>query len=380
MIGVSCLFQYEKFVKFIHGSDWDLGWIVGIGAVGSVVLRFVQGASIDQYGVRGIWTVSMICAAVGSLGHLWVEQANTPLVYILQALYRTGIAGAFGSSISFTTLRAGPAKMAEAVGLLGSSGFLALLIGPRVGDYLLSGAELTRQQLDLLFIVASVMMALSLCFAYGAMLLAPPLTQHHSQTKSALIPALKKYHSWPLILMGIMMGMGLAFPGIFVRGLASELGIAGIGTFFTGYAISAFSSRVMTKSFPDYYGERAMILAGMASLILGVLAFMLVREDWHFLLPAVLIGNAHAWLFPSIVTGGSRRFPVLSRGLGTSLMLATFDFGGVIVGPLCGGLIQLEKALLWPTYWLVISSLVAVFTLSAAWYAWFQSPSPTSPE
>jgi hypothetical protein len=39
-VAVALLFRYADLVSVLGGSEWHLGWIVGLGMVGSLAMRF----------------------------------------------------------------------------------------------------------------------------------------------------------------------------------------------------------------------------------------------------------------------------------------------------------------------------------------------------
>ena len=43
------LFRYADFVTCLGGSEYELGWIVGVGMLGSIAMRIFQGVGIDRY-------------------------------------------------------------------------------------------------------------------------------------------------------------------------------------------------------------------------------------------------------------------------------------------------------------------------------------------
>ena len=57
MVGVSLLFRYADFVTLLGGTEFHLGWIVGVGMVGSLAMRLSMGSCIDRYGSRYTRTV-----------------------------------------------------------------------------------------------------------------------------------------------------------------------------------------------------------------------------------------------------------------------------------------------------------------------------------
>ena len=57
-------------------------------------------------------------------------------MFLLRIAYSTGLAGAFGSSMVHVSRKASPNRMAEMIGTLGTSGFVGMVCGPRLGDEL----------------------------------------------------------------------------------------------------------------------------------------------------------------------------------------------------------------------------------------------------
>jgi MFS family permease len=118
-----------------------------------------------------------------------------------------------------------------------------------------------------------------------------------------------------------------------------------------------------------------MLLCGLFSLAAGILTFLLVQREWQFAFPAVLIGIAHAFVFPAAVAGGSGAFPLRYRGLGTTLMLAMFDLGNLVGMPAAGEMLRWYRRFGWPDYpAMFITSAIAIFAVGAA-YAWFSRKS-----
>ena len=143
MIGHSLLFRYADVVFFLGGSELLLGTIVGVGMIGSLAMRLAQGIGIDRYGPRRMWILSGLLFITSCLGHLLLASANSPLIFLLRIVYACAIAGFFGASITFISSRAPVSRMAEMVGMLGTSGFLAMVLGTWLGDLMLGGAPMT---------------------------------------------------------------------------------------------------------------------------------------------------------------------------------------------------------------------------------------------
>lgn len=347
MIAFTLLYRYADFVVFLKGTEVDLGRIVGIGMIGSLLMRVAQGVGIDRYGPRLIWLASLGLFIASLFGHLLITDVRSPAIYLLRIAFTTSLAGIFGASITCVSRSMSAARMAEVIGLLGTSGFIAMPIGAVLGDLICGSEPLNQRNVNLMFLLAAALGCFSLVCAIFA-------TRGHMLPAKRRTPPmlwlLKRYHPGAILLMGIVIGIGVAMPATFLPLYAADLGIAHLGTFWAVYAFTAFMTRVLTRRFPENVGVRPMIFLGMAALLGSLLSYMMATNVWLLMLPGFLGGIAHAMLFPAVVATGSTAFPNRYRGLGTTVMLASIDMGTFVGAPLIGTILSKSKAFGLPPY------------------------------
>jgi MFS family permease len=97
MVAICLLYRYADLVLFLGGDEFHLGWIMGTGMVGSLLMRLVMGSAIDHYGTRAVWVTSTVGYVLACLGHLLITRYDTPTIYALRVLYQTSVSGFFGS-------------------------------------------------------------------------------------------------------------------------------------------------------------------------------------------------------------------------------------------------------------------------------------------
>ncbi len=351
IVAVAILFRYGNFIEHINGTgfrtEFHLGLVVGVGMIGALLARGFQGIAIDRYGPRCVWLVSLSLLIVSLLAHVGIERVDRPTVYLVRILYMTSLAGTFGASITYVSLRTPARRVPEVIGTLGSSGFFGIALGPVLADWIFAkpvltdwifaGSALGHRPVHAMFILAAaITMASLLCAAVATRQpVRRPLTR-----RPPMMEVVRRYHPGPLLLIGIAMGVGVGLPSTFLQTYTEELGISRIGTFFVVYAATAFAVRIATRRFPERFGNRPLILIAMGSLSASMMLYLIVHSEWLLALPAVAGGVAHALLFPSVVGSGSVSFPARYRGLGTTLMLAMFDIGNLVGQPLVGGLVE----------------------------------------
>lgn len=368
-VAIAMMYRYADFVLFLGGNEWNLGLIVGVGMVGSLVMRLFQGFGIDHFGPRKIWLWSNFGLVLSLVAHTFVTDVRGPAIFALRILYATSMAGVYGSSITSVSRRLPLARMAEVVGILGTSGFIGMAVGPMLGDVFCGHEPITRADLNTMFLVAAGLGVFSFFCAALATRHETKPTRHHRKPPMAWL--VRRYHPGIVMMLAIVMGIGLVIPTTFLPTFIEQHDIQNTGTFFLFYAGTAFLVRISTRRFPHLFGVRPMIFIGLALLAVSLLCYLTVTTQWGLAVPGFFAGMSHAVLFPSVTAKGSTSFPSRYRGLGTTLMLSMLDIGMLVGAPLVGQLVELSKnAGLHPynTTFVVLSAGVA---LTGVFYALF---------
>ena len=374
MVAVSLLFRYWEFVRELGGSELNLGLIVGVGMVGAIAMRIFLGIGIDRYGPRLIWLGSLSLLIVSLLAHLAVTRVDGPVVYLVRIAFTISLAGAFGASITYISLRAPVGRVAEMIGVLGSSGLVGIALGPVLGAWVFRHDE-SGQAVSNMFIYAAGLVLLSLiCTALATR----GQVRRPRRRRPPTWGLLRRYHPGPLLLVAAAMGIGISLPFTFLNTYTEYLQIEHMWPFFLVYAGVAFAVRIAARKLPDRLGIRPTILTGFASLVICMLLFLVVRSEWMLAIPAVMGGVAHAFLFPSVVSGGGASFPTRYRGLATTLMLAMFDIGNLIGQPMAGGIVEYSGRLGLPPYATLWISMASGLALVGVYYAIVSRRAPNS--
>lgn len=366
MVAVSCTFRYADFVQIRGGNEFELGLIVGIGAIGSLSSRFLQAFQLDRIGPRSMWLGALACYIVSLVLHTGIVSVDGWAVYAARVLMMFGLAGAFGASLTFVSQTAPPGRMGELLGMLGTSGFMGLAIGPSVSDAILGDAP-TAIDVNRMFLFAAAMASFSWVMAFGATRRRETPLAHQSPTWSCI----REHHPGTLLLVAAAMGLGLSLPGVFVRSYARDMELGGIGAYFLVYASVAFGVRVLTRRLSDRLGTRPVVLVGLGFLACGMCSYLIAVTPALLIVPAVLTAFAHALLFPAVVSGGNYSFPPQWRGLATTLTLTMFDIGNLLGQPLAGGAIHLADSWGLPGYSVMFLLVAVLLSVANGIFYWF---------
>jgi MFS family permease len=380
MSGVGVLVRYADFITVLGGNEFHLGWIVGIGMVGSFFMRIFLGAWIDRYGARPLWIGSLALFAVTCFAHLLIASHTGAAIYSLRMFYCCAVAGIYGASMTFVGGRAPEQRLAELVGMLGTAGLLGSVIGAVCGDLLLGVAGITRARVDAMFIVAGLFGVAAMPFAWAATQFeSRPSQKARTQPQPNASPAdsadpsllaiVWRYHPGAVFVVGVAMGIGLGLPSTFLRTYADALGIQHISLFFFVYAVSAIVTRVITRNWFKHFGTRSLILLGTTGMVASLLLLLPVHVEWHLIMPGVAFGCSQAILYPAIVAAGAVSFPAENRGLAIVLVLATWDIGLFVGSPAVGAILQYSPVFGLPPYPTMLTTIAGLLALVGVWYA-----------
>ncbi len=329
-------FRFAEFVQFLGGTESITGQIVRVGLIGSLVVRLVLGQAIDGIGVRRVWTISSLVFVAGC-GLFVVSDRLGPLVYTARALFTAGMASMFACSIYHIQNQVPPHRRTEVIGSLGSSGFVGMVTGTQLGDLLFRIIADPHRLFVILFTITAVLGA-----AYFGIV--AWLTRKDGVPRPTLGPGVHqlifRYWPGPVVLVALMMGLGFSVTTVFLTRYATLHNLSGIGTFFTGYAVSAFTFRWVSRTWSQAMGRHRMLMLGLLGHTAGYLLLIPVHSDWGFILPSMCCGFGHALLFPCVVSLGAGAFPTEYRGTGTTITLAFVDLGTMISAPIMGGVIE----------------------------------------
>jgi MFS family permease len=336
VMGNALTFRFAEFVAYLGGTERISGTIVGTAICAALVVRLVLGQSIDRYGVRPLWLAGGVLFVFGNAAYLLCDRLSWLLVSA-RISYAIGLATMFTCSIVHIQNQVPTYRRTEIIASLGSSGFIGMIAGAQLGDWILNAFPEGRLRFVALFGGAT---ALGVLYA-GAVLY---LTWHETHARPHETPPVHRlmFRYWPgwVIVVALIMGACYSVITVFLTRFATHQGLRGIGTFFTGYASAAFVVRILTRRWSESVGRHRMILIGLCGHFIGYSTLPFVTAEWHFVFPSVCCGWGHALLFPAVVSRGAGAFPVRYRGSGTTLVLGFFDLGSALSAPILGGIID----------------------------------------
>jgi len=329
-------FHFAELVAFLGGTEQLTGSVIRTGLVGALLVRLWMGNYIDKYGVGPLWMISSVGLTLGLFSFTLIDSIGWEL-HAARVLFSISLAGMFTASMVHIQNHVPPERRTEVIGNLGSSGFVGMIIGSNLGDVLMNLQVAPPTKFNYLFGTAALMSGAHFIIS----VILSRKTPHEKPTDGlSSLQLLVRYWPGPIVAVGIVMGIVFAVTTVFLRRYSTAVGLNGIGTFFTAYAISAFCFRIMTSGWSYRFGRHSMVLCGLAGHFIALCSLILVTQEWHYIFPALCGGFGHALLFPAVVSLGAGAFPKRYRGMGTTLSLGFVEAGTMISAPILGMIID----------------------------------------
>ena len=329
-------FRFAEFVHFLGGNEAITGGIVRAGVIGSILIRLTLARDLDRLGVRRMWIGSSLLF-IGGCALLLTAQEIGWEVYLARTAFAIGLASMFTCCNVHIQNHAPIHRRTELIGSLGSSGFLGMMVGAQLGDLIFQHMPRDRDLFLVLFGTAAI-------FGLGYLAIVLVITRQDTHVHQPDTPPpwrlLREYFPGPVVFVALVMGMGFVVTTVFLTRHATSLGLIGVRTYFSGYAIAAFSFRLLTRTWSRTVGRHRMMLLGLLGHSIGFVLLWRVSSEWDYVLPALCGGFAHALLFPCVVSLGAERFPERYRGSGTTLILGFIDVGGALAAQPLGWVID----------------------------------------
>jgi len=380
MGGFALQFHFGQYVEFVGGQVDTLGRILSLSMLGTLAVRFHIGRWVDRFGCKPIWlwgttVVALTFGLIQFTRDLW-------LITLLRTINMVAFAAVMTTVAVFAAMIAPPRRRAESLGTLGLAGFTGMLLGPTLGDWIFAGGVDSITPYRVFFsasaacsLLAGAIMAL-VKLPEGGGTLAQPGDTHRSAAapcptekeplgaapasraadpirpcdtvlagalpEAAAPPAappitdgetlrvILAHWPGPALLISVVMGMVFCLNVTFIERLAEARAFYDIKLFFIVYAPTAMTLRIALRRLPERLGRTRTVILGMTLMAAGVFLLAGAQSQAGLIVPGLLMGGGHCFVFPSMVDLGASALPPTQRGAGTSLVMGAGDVGMLI--------------------------------------------------
>ncbi len=326
-------FLFPIFLMEHGGSKSDIGIIMGVLALSSVLFRPWISDMIDRIGRKRSYTLGcMIMIALpliylffrGNLSHFYL-----PLI-LVRIFHGIGLAICFTGAFTYVADIVPGERLNEGIGLFGISGLTGLALGPAIGETIIRGFGFST-----FFLAAAGMAAIGL-------LLALPLPESFKglshESSPPFFSVLVKRKRLIVAVLALLFGFGVSASGSFVSPFAQEKDIVFISLYYLCYSSAAVLTRLFGGRLADRIGEERLIPYGQILTGGGLLMLMLLGGNTILAFSGLMAGCGHGFLFPCLNAMAVRNEPIAIRGKITGIFTGGID-AGVFVGSIILGYI-----------------------------------------
>jgi len=333
MTGVALQFHFGEYVEFLGHDVQTLGWVLGISVFGTLASRLHIGRWIDRFGCRPTWLVGAVIVAVTAglvqfTGRLW-------LIVLLRTISVMATAAVMTTVAVFAALIAPPQRRAESLGTIGLGGFTGMIIGATLGDFIFGGGTDSAFPFRVFFTASAacalaaglVMVSLDVSKTLGERRPLMPQAAESAPLGPSQLRMIRLHWPGMILLVGLVFHMAFCLQSSFLERLADARRFQNIKLFFLVYGPTAITLRLLCRRLPEQLGRSRTLVGGLVLFAAGIFSLAGVHAEWQLVLPGLLMGAGHCFIFPSMVDLAAERLPGEYRGTGTALILGAGDLG-----------------------------------------------------
>ncbi|MFB3886634.1 MAG: MFS transporter [Thermodesulfobacteriota bacterium] len=305
-------------------TEVEIGVLIGILGVSSVVLRPIVGRTLLRIPERNFMFGGALLLAICSIGYLLVPPF-WPLL-IVRVLQGIGITFFYTASVTLIANISPESHRGQSISYFYLAFQISLVLGPSLGMLLINHFSFA-----LLFAVCA---SLSLCSLFITFKLpARPVDTLKDQSmkgqslfsRQALPPAVMAF------MTSCVYGAIIAFFPLY----ALDHGVANPGLFFSAFAITIILGRTLGGRILDLHSRERVIFPCLSIYILAMSILPFCKTLPMFIVVAVIWGIGHTFLYPALSVytldlAGSSPGPAL--GIFTAADDFGTGFGAVIMG------------------------------------------------
>lgn len=307
-------------VNDLHGKESEVGLIISLFTVSSVLMRPYAGMLVDQLGRRKIVILAFILFVFSALGYFLAATVAGLLLLRLLHGVAFGLATTAAGTVA-TDLIPGE-RRGEGLGYFGMFNMIAMVMGPALGLYLIQ--EYSSYSL---FFVSTITAIIALGLAYFVRY--PEIqTKKHTRIRlsdwSKMIEPKAIPFSIPVLGTGVVYGGLVSFVSLYAKEQGNANWAAGFFMFFAGALVV---SRAWAGKWADLKGVDFVFYPSMLFYVVGTLLLVMAQNQLAFVLSAVLIGFGYGATQPCLQAQSVRYVSAERRGTATATFYVFVDAG-----------------------------------------------------
>lgn len=323
-----CFFLFPLFISARGGSEADIGIIMSVFALASVLSRPWISGMVDTLGRKRSYTIGTLTMTLLPLAYLPLK-GNLQAFYLpllaIRLIHGVGLAVCFTASFTYVADIVPVERLNEGIGMFGVTGLAGMALGPMLAEIVIR-----HYGFPFFFVAASGLAA-------SGLLLHLSLPESYKPVDRRVSPSffsiLLGKRILTVTLLAILFGVGLAAAANFVAPFAKTRNITFISLYFISYSSAAVLTRLLGGRLADRVGEGRIVPYALALTGTGLLILIIDGGPPLLVFSGLMAGCGHGILFPSLNALAIRNAPAHIRGKINGIYT-----GGIDAGALTGGI------------------------------------------
>ena len=323
MSSISTFFLFPLFITRHGGTKADIGIMMAVFTIASIVSRPWISEMIDRLGRKRCYTLACLVLSFLPLVYL-LFKGNLSSFYIPLLLVRfihgIGMALAFTAVMTYIADIVPKHRLNEGLGMFGVTALVALAVGPII-------AEMVIRQFgfQIFFIMSGVLSVVGL-------LLHLPLAESYvdsnlGKSSQSFFSILMGKRRILIVVLAFLFGLGLSSVFGFLTPYAEEKQLTFISLFFITYSTGAVAMRFFGGRLADKVGERRIIPYAFIITSSGIGMLTLLSGDLILIVSGLICGSGHGLLYPCLNAVALRKEPQDIRGKIMGIFTGSIDSG-----------------------------------------------------
>jgi len=347
--------ELDEFLSTMGGENY-LGFILGLFAISSLIVRPISGKLTDSIGRVPIIIFGSILNLIFSIFYLFVYTVPQ----FLGLRFAHGISAGFQPTglMAYLADIIPQKQRGEAMGLIGVFISAGIAIGQPLGSWIANEFGVTA------LFYSGVGFAL---LAFAMVLFLKETLSNPSKFKLKSLAISTKdlfdkdvvYPFFIMICVAFMFGDFLTI----IPDYSTNLGLKNQGVFFTYFVIFSMIVRLFFGKISDTYGRIRMLKVGAFITLIGMLLFLFVSNKFHFFVVASILGIGGGIVSPTLIAFTVDLCKPENRGKAMSTYFIGLE-GGIALGAfLAGGVYNNDVSNLQLPIYLALASSSLAFIL-----------------
>ena len=357
-LGFSSMVLLPVFMDYLGASRTDIGWVMGISAVGSLGFRPLVAWSLDTFGRHPTLVVGTLALSTGMVMFALVDSMGFG-IYAARLLSGVGTGALFTGYFALAADIIPAERRTHGLALFGISGLIALLLNPAV-----QAVGVTPDQLGLFF---AMLGGLILCSLIPVFLLRQPRDRSAPRpppiSASAAISALQAPAVRPVWFATAALSALIASFFAFSTVSADHRGVENPALLWLTYSLGAAGVRLVFAFLPSHISPRRFIVPAFVLYACAALSVAGSTGDLGFAFAGLCAGLGHGLGFPVLVGQVASRMPDHLRGSGMSAFTGLWEVASFVATPLLGMLADTAG----DSWMFVVSAVIAIVAVAVWW-------------